>query len=325
MHQEINFKDEIEKASERIGDTIVRTPLEPSPSLGQTFGANVYLKWESEQVTGSFKFRGALNKLRCLSREEKEKGVISASTGNHGLGLAQAAKIESVELTLVLPKNAVPEKRERLREMGVRLVEHGENCGRAEIHARELARALGRIYISPYNDWEIIFGQGTCGQEISEDLPDLEDVLVPVGGGGLISGIAGYLKSVKKNVRIVGVGPVNSQYMAASIKAGEIVEVEEKETLADGVAGAIEPGSVTFPLCKEHVDEFLTVEESLIQNAMSLLFKIHKKEIEGAGALAVAGLMKKSKVFFERKVVLIVSGGNISPDHFRKVTQNPLF
>ena len=300
----------------------MKTPLERSASLSRMLGLDVYIKWESEQVTGSFKVRGALNKMRSLSAAEKKNGVVSASTGNHGAGLAHACALEGVDLTLCLPESAASRKVERLRKTGAAIVMHGSSCEQAELHARAMAGREGRIYISPYNDPELISGQGTVGLEIVEELPGAEDIIVPVGGGGLVAGIAGCVKSAAQSgaVRVWGVEPRNSRFMAASMEAGRIVQIDEKETLADAVAGGIEPGSITFDLCRRLVDGFVDVEERDIASAMAMLFDQHGKMVEGAGALALAALMKEKQLFQGRSVVLVVSGGNISPEAFREAT-----
>jgi threonine dehydratase len=319
----IDFKRRIDQALVRIKPEIKRTPLEYSPSLSQISGAAVYLKWENEQHTGSFKFRGALNKVRSFSSGQKKKGVISASTGNHGLGASLAARLEGVTLTLVLPTNISKEKRRRLEDSGAEIIEYGDSCEKAELRARHLAREKGQVYISPYNDEEVICGQGTIGLEILEDLPDAEAVLVPIGGGGLISGIAGYLKSSINKIRIFGVEPERSAFMAASLSAGRIVEIKEKETIADAVAGGIEPGSITFSFCQKLLEGIITVEESVIRKVMRLIYEKHQRMVEGAGALALAGLMSQGPLFEKGKVVLVVSGGNISPQSFLEAVSAP--
>jgi len=310
-HRNPNFKEEVLQAYSRLKKDIARTSLIYSEFLSEMFGAKVYVKWENEQVTGSFKFRGALNKLRTLEKAIKLKGIVSASTGNHGLGLSQASQLENSQLTLFLPENATSEKIKKLEKYQIFLKFFGSSCEKAEMHARQVAEEEGKVYVSPYNDYDIIYGQGTIGVEILEDLPDMDDVIVPVGGGGLISGIAGYLKSENKKIRVFGVEPENSSFMSASLAAGKIVEINEKETLADAVAGGIERGSITFPLCQKLVDEIFTVKEKDIKKSMTLLFEKHRKIVEGAGALSLAGLMKKSETFRGRKVILIASGGNI--------------
>jgi threonine dehydratase len=316
-----NLPAKIRAAERRIKADIRRTPLEFSPSLSGLTGADVYMKWECEQRTGSFKFRGALNKIRSLSRDEKARGVVSASTGNHALGVSLASEMEGVALTLVLPRNVSAAKRERLEKGRAEIITFGESCEKAEIRARRLAAETGRTYVSPYNDREIIAGQGTIGLEILEDLPAVEAVIVPVGGGGLIAGIAGCLKSVRPPIRVYGVEPLNSPVMAASIAAGRIVEIAEEETIAEAVAGGLEPECITFPLCRELLDGIILVEEALIKRAMSLLLEHHHRMVEGAGALALAGLLKDKARLAGKKAVLVASGGNIAPEVFEEAVR----
>jgi len=313
----LDLKQKIIAAYGRIGPDILRTLLEYSPALSRLTGAEVFLKWESEQRTGSFKFRGALNKIRSLSAEERKRGVVSASTGNHGLGSSLAADMEGISLTLVLPQNVSAEKKRRLEEGRAEIIVHGESCDRAEMWARRLAKETGKTFISPYNDEEIIAGQGTIGLEIVEDLPDVDAALVPVGGGGLIAGIACYLRVSGRAVEVYGVEPSCSGFMAASLTAGHIVEIEEGQTIAEAVAGGIEPGSITFPLCRELLDKIILVEEPLLKRAMSLILEHHQRRVEGAGALSLAGLLKERPRFLAKRTVLVVSGGNIAPRDFR--------
>jgi threonine dehydratase len=318
----MDWRESIDCAYDRIRLDIHRTGLVHSSSLSRLTGADVFLKLENEQKTGSFKFRGALNKVRLLSIEEKKMGIVSASTGNHGLGVSLAAHLEKVALTLVLPKTATPEKRRRLAQFGVETLEFGESCEKAEVRARQLAGETDRVFVSPYNDEEVIAGQGTIGLEILADLPDAAAVFVPVGGGGLASGIAAYLKGGGSRARVLGVEPVNSAFMAASLKAGKIVEIEEKETIAEALAGGIEPGAVTFSLCRELLDGIITIKEPAIKKAMSLLFEESRIMVEGAGALALAGLLEEPSSFREDRVVLVLSGGNISPQTFAQAVSS---
>lgn len=312
----VRFPEGVFEARERMRKEVFHTPLSPSMELSRSCGAEIRLKWESKQVTGSFKFRGALNRLRTLTLEERQRGVVSASTGNHGLALSLACQLEEIPLLLLIPQSASADKLQRLEEAGAQVFRFEGSCDEAELYGRKLASELGRLFISPYNDPEIIHGQGTIGCEILEDWPEVEDVLVPVGGGGLISGIAGLLKSIKPSVRVFGVEPENSAFMAASLKAGQIVKIEEKETLADAVAGGIEPGSITFDLCRQYVEAIIIVKEELIRQAMDLIYLEHNRMVEGAGALALAGLLSQLNEFKGRKVALIVSGGNVSPKLF---------
>jgi len=309
----------VNRAWARISGDIVRTPLEYSALLSLPLGAHVYFKWECAQETGSFKFRGALNRLRTLRPGKRRNGIVSASTGNHGLAVSRAARIEGVALDLFLPENAARLKVAKIRDEGVAPRFFGKSCEQTEIHARRTAEASGRVFVSPYNDLEIIFGQGTIGRELHEDLPGLEDVVVPVGGGGLISGIAGYLKGRNPGVRVVGVEPAASAFMKAALAAGRLVDFPEKPTVADAVAGGMEPGAMTFPLCRAFVDEILTVGEGDIRRAIRALRSVHGRIVEGAGALPLAALLAHPAAFRNRRVGLVVSGGNISPKLFMEI------
>lgn len=323
MTEKPDFPVRVSKAYSKIRPLIKRTALEPSRPLSEMTGGNIFLKWESDQFTGSFKLRGVLNKLFSLSPEEKLAGVVSASTGNHGLALSFAAVAQNIDLKLFLPSSASEDKKRRIETLGIVPEIWGTSCEKTEDYAREYAKRTNRIFVSPYNDWEIILGAASVGLEILEDLPEVEDVVVPVGGGGLIGGLAGYLKSVKPGVRIVGVEPENSAFMAASIAAGRIVEIQEKATVADAVAGGIEPWSVTFPLCRDFVDRIVTVPEKSIVRAMALIYREHGKIVEGAGALPLAAGLEYPWLLKKRLVVLVVSGGNIAGDRFKELIEDP--
>ena len=319
----VGFASEVRAAYERIKADIRRTPLERSGPLSREFGADVYVKWECDQTTGSFKLRGALNKLRSLSDDERRRGVVSASTGNHGLAISHAAKLLGVGLKLFLPKTVAEVKKKRIEAMGVDVEVRGASCDKAEIMAREFAAQTGRVFVSPYNDWDIVFGAGTVGLELAEDLARFDDVLVPVGGGGLIGGIAGFLKAVRPDARVVGVEPETSAFMAASLAAGRLVEIDERETIADAVAGGIEPGAITFPLCRDLVDAIEVVPEALIARGLALVEARHGRIVEGAGALPFAAMLRAPAKWAGRTVVAVVSGGNIAPERFRAVVGAP--
>ena len=312
----IEFPKDVLEAYARIRKDIRRTPLEPAAELGRAAGARVFVKWECDQITGSFKLRGALNKLRALSPEERVLGVVSASTGNHGLAIGHAARLEGVSLTLFLPRTAAAVKRAKIEALGVDIRTFGDDCGETEVHAREYALGAGRIYVSPYNDSSIIAGQGTIGIESLEDEPGVDDVLVAIGGGGLIAGIAGYLKAVKPGTRIFGVEPETSAFMKASVEAGHLVSIAEGPTVADAVAGGIEPGAITFPLCRDLVDAYITVPENAIVAAMEMVHRTYGRRIEGAAALPIAGLLGQPERFRGRTIVCVASGGNIDPGRF---------
>jgi threonine dehydratase len=299
------------RADDRIRDAILRTPLEPAPALDRRTGARVLIKWECDQRTGSFKLRGALSLLRLLTSAERGRGVVTASTGNHGLAMLQAARLERVPLTLFVPLSIAPVKLAKLRAAGADVVIGGTTCERSESMARAAAAAAGgRVYASPYNDLRIVAGQGTVGLEIASAAADVDDVLVPVGGGGLAAGIGGVLKVLRPKARIWGVEPERSAFMAASLAAGRLVDFAEKPTLADAVAGGIEPGAVTFDLCRSFLQGIVRVPEAAIRTAMETLQRLHRRPVEGAGALALAALLVRPSSFRSRTVVLVVSGGN---------------
>lgn len=320
----VGFASEVRAAYERIKADIRRTPLERSGPLSRELGADVYVKWECDQTTGSFKLRGALNKLRSLSDDDRRRGVVSASTGNHGLAISHSAKLLGVGLKLFLPVTVAEVKKKRIEAMGVDVEVRGASCDKAEIMAREFAAQAGRVFVSPYNDWDIVFGAGTVGLELAEDLARFDDVLVPVGGGGLIGGIAGFLKAVRPDARVVGVEPETSAFMAASLAAGRLVEIDERETIADAVAGGIEPGAITFPLCRDLVDAIEVVPEALIARGLALVEARHGRIVEGAGALPFAAMLRAPAKWAGRTVVAVVSGGNIAPERFRAVVGAPL-
>jgi threonine dehydratase len=312
----VDFPGDVFSAYRRIRPDIRRTDLEQSAGLSELSGARVHVKWEGDQITGSFKLRGALNKLRTLSPEQRRAGVVTASTGNHGLAVAYAAKLEGIGLTLFLPENASAIKREKIEATGIRPEFFGRDCEKTEIHARAVASEKGCVFISPYNDPDVIAGQGTAAIEIIEDLSGVEAVIVPVGGGGLIAGIAGTIKSLVPGARVFGVEPETSAFMKASIDRGGLVSFPERPTVADAVAGGIEPGSITFPLCLTYVDDYILVSEEGIARAMALIHKLHDRIVEGAGALAVAGLLAAPERFLGKRVVCVSSGSNINHRDF---------
>jgi threonine dehydratase len=306
-------------AEEKIRSHIRETPVEYSPYLSRLGNCEVYLKLENIQLTGSFKLRGAANKLLSLTKEEKDKGVITASTGNHGLAFAWIAKKFDVKGTIFLPETSSPTKIEALRLYGADIQYHGDDCVKAEIHARKIAEEEGLTFISAYNDPQIIGGQGTIGIELARQIPGLECVLSPVGGGGLIAGIAGYLKTENSDIEIIGCQPEKSAVMYASIKAGRILDMESEPTISDGSAGGIEPGAITFPICQELVDDFILVTEEEIASALRLIIEKHYLLIEGAAALSVAAFIRQINRFQGKNIVLVLSGSKISLETLKKV------
>jgi threonine dehydratase len=315
----IEVKNEVLDAEKRIREYIRETPLEPSPYLSQLGNASVYLKLESNQITGSFKLRGALNKFLSLTAEQQKEEVISASSGNHAAALAYTLHKFGGKGVIYLPENVSPAKVDALRPYGVELQFYGDDCIQSETLAKETATQTDRIFISPYNDPKIIGGQGTIGIELLRQMEKLDVILVPVGGGGLISGIAGYLKAVDKRIEIIGCQPENSAVMHASIQAGKILELESKPTLADGTAGGIEPDAVTFDICREVVDDFILVSEPEIKKAILLSVEKHQIMIEGAAALAIAAFIKAKARFASKNVALIISGKKISLEQLKEI------
>jgi threonine dehydratase len=315
----IDLKREVERAERRIRKHIRQTPLEYSPFLSQEGHCEVHLKLENVQLTGSFKLRGTMNKLLSLSKKERRRVLVTASSGNHGAAFAYGLKKLKLKGIIYLPSYTSKAKLDSLKYYDVVTKMFGTDCVKTEIHAREEAEKNDFLYIPPYNDLKIIGGQGTVGIELRRQLEHLDVVLVPVGGGGLISGIAGYLKSLDENIEIVGCQPLNSAVMAESIHAGEIIEMESQPTLSDGSAGGIEQGSITFDICQKYVTDFILVSEEEIREAIKLVLDKHFMLLEGAGALTVASFMKAKESFEGKNVVLVLSGAKISTDVLKEV------
>ena len=315
----IDIKKEALEAEKRIRKHIRETHVEYSPFLSQSGDCNVYLKLENLQLSGSFKLRGVMNKLLSLTKKDREIGLVTASSGNHGAAFAYALKKLGLKGTIYMPSIANQAKIEGLRYYDAKLKFHGTDCVETEIFARNTAGKNHLQYIPPYNDLKIIGGQATVGIELRRQIEDINTVLVPVGGGGLISGIAGYLKSIDKNIEIIGCQPENSAVMYESIKAGKIVEMESKPTLSDASAGGIEKGSITFDICKKYVDDFILVTEEEIKEGIKLFLEKHNMLIEGTAALPAASYLKTIERFKNKNIVLILSGARISLDQLKEV------
>ena len=271
----------------------------------------MFLKLENLQTTGSFKLRGVTNKILSLSEADAGRLLVTASTGNHAAAFAHVVAEFGLKGKLFMPKTSAPVKIEKIRGTGIPFELVGEDCIEAEVHAHDFARDNDFVWISPYNDLEVVHGQGTIAVELVEQLETIDVVLAPVGGGGLISGIAGYLKAVAPSIEVIGCQPVNSCVMYESVEAGEIVDIESLPTVSDGTAGGIEKGSVTFDLCRRLVDDFILLEEAEIIAAMRFLHDKEGLSIEGAAALPVAAVLKDSARFAGRRTALIVSGGRV--------------
>lgn len=316
----MNILQEIRDAEQRIRPHILKTPLMESKELGKIINGKVYLKLESEQHTGSFKARGSLNKLLSLNDENRAQGTITASTGNHALGYARALEITGINGSVYLPENASEAKLKALGEFPVELRYFGTDCLKTELHAKQAAMDENRVWVSPYNDPQIIGGQGTVGLEITEQLDHVDDVLVTIGGGGLIAGTGTYVKSVFPDARIIGCEPKNSCEMTLSLDAGKVVDMDEElDTLSDASAGGIEPDSITFGICQNVIDDTILVEESHIADAVKFMAHIHHKMIEGAAGVAIASLVQNPEKFEGRTVVIVICGSNISMEKFKSL------
>jgi threonine dehydratase len=317
--QDIDIRKEALEAEQRIRPYVRETPVEFSSNLSQKGNCKVHLKLENIQLSGSFKFRGALNKLLSLSQEDRAKGVVTASSGNHASGFGYACHILGLKGTIYLPENASPAKIEALNQYNVNVRFYGMDCGKTEVYARKTAEQDGQIYVSPYNDPKVIGGQATIGIELERQLDRIDSVCVCIGGGGLISGIAGFLKSSNKNIEIFGCQPVNSAVMYESIKAGRIIEMESLPTLSDGSAGGIESGAITFEICRKYVDDYILVSEEEIKSAILFVLEKHHMVIEGAAAVAVASFLKRKHEFDGKHAVLVISGSKISLETLKDI------
>ncbi|MBE7551950.1 MAG: threonine/serine dehydratase [Anaerolineales bacterium] len=315
----INLETEATQAEQRIRPFIHETPLEPALALSQRGQSHVYLKLENLQPTGSFKLRGAMNKLLTLTPEQHAQGIVTASSGNHGAAVAYGLSRLGLQGKIFVPENASPVKVEMIRRFGAEVHPYGDDSGLTELYARDYAGQYGRVYISPYNDEQIIAGQGTIGVELARQLDPIDAVFVTIGGGGLISGIAGYLKAARPGIKVIGCLPENSPVMAESVKAGRIIEIESLPTLSDGSAGGIEPGAITFELCQKWVDDYVLVSEEEIKAAMRLVIETQHMLIEGAAGVAVAAYLKTAEQFRAQNVVIVICGANISLETLKSI------
>jgi len=308
----MNITKEIQAAEERIRPHIRETILDYSPYYCSLTNANVYFKLENLQYTGSFKVRGAMNKVLSLTPPERDRGVVTASTGNHGAATAFSLGKFGATGIVFVPQGASSGKVQAIERLGAEICYHGDDGAVTEAHARQYARDNRLTYVSPYNDPQVIGGQGTIAVELAKQLDQIDMVYVALGGGGLISGIAGYLKSIHPDVKIIGCSPANSQVMIESVKAGQILDLPSLPTLSDGTAGGVEPDSITFDLCCDLVDDYETVTESEIKESLRQYLQVHHMLIEGSAAVALAGCLKQSDRMAGKNVVVILCGANIS-------------
>ena len=296
------------QARRRIRAHVYETPLLPARRAG------LWFKAENFQLTGSFKIRGAASVMTALPAGQ---ALITASSGNHGIGSARAAQSLGRKLTVVLPETVVPEKLAKIRSYGVEVVLHGAETGLAEQHAQSLARQTGARYVSPYNDADVIAGQGTIALELLEQTPQIDNLFIAMGGGGLISGIGAVIKAFSPTTRIIGVAAEASQALALSLQAGRVVDCDHLDTLADAVAGGIDDDTLTLPMAQAVVDEVVTCSEGEVLGALRALAQDENLLVEGAAALAMAGFRKLGEATKGKTNVVLLCGGNFDGPKLR--------
>jgi threonine dehydratase len=314
---------EVEEARERIKEQIYLSPFPYSETVSRVTGNRVFFKLENLQMTGSFKERGALNRLLTLTPEQAQRGVITASAGNHGMAVAFQCQRLKMAATIVMPVTAPLIKITRVRQYGAQSILHGNDYDSALAEALRLSQESRLTFVSPFDDPFIVAGQGTIGLELYEQNPDIEAVIVPVGGGGLIAGIALALKTLKPKIRIIGVQAAAVPSMQAALKNGKPVRVPPATTIADGIAVRA-VGMMPLELVKRHVDEIVTVSEGEIANAVLVLLEIEKTVAEGAAAAALAALINKKVSLSKNNIGLIVSGGNIDMNLISRIIEKGL-
>jgi threonine dehydratase len=315
--------DDIRAARERIRPHIYHSPCPYSLSLSRLCDAEIYCKLDHLQMTGSFKERGARNRLMALSPEQRTRGVVAASAGNHALGLGYHGQLLGVPVTVVMPRWAPIVKVTNTRSFGATVIQHGESFDEALRCAIALAEERGLTFVSAYDDPHIIAGQGTLGLEILEDVPDVDAVIVPVGGGGLIAGVGTVVKALQPTARVIGVEPAHAASMSESLRIGRPTKVATQPTLADGLAVA-EPGKLCFEIARQVIDNLLLVDEAQIALSILRLLELEKTVVEGAGAVPLAAAMEPSLDLRGRKVVLLLCGGNIDVTMISRVIERGL-
>ncbi|MEM1144387.1 MAG: threonine/serine dehydratase [Pseudomonadota bacterium] len=314
-----SMAEEAATAAVRLEPYVRKTPLVYSPQFSAATGAKVWLKLENLQDTGSFKLRGATNRLLTLSSEDRAKGCVTASSGNHGAGVSLATSRLGTRGIVFVPEQTSQTKVDAIRAHGGEVRYFGTDGLDTEEHARSFAQHHGQVFISPYNDPAVIAGQGSCGVEILQDLPDVDAVFVSIGGGGLISGVASVIKHHNPQGKIVGCQPAASPVMTRSVEAGRIVFTESAPTLSDGTAGGIEEDAITFELCRELVDDYVLVEERSIADAMVAFIENQHQLAEGAAGVALGAFLESAADFPNKNVVILICGGNVSAATLRKV------
>jgi len=304
----------------RIQKEINETPLEYNPKISKKLACRVYLKAENKQISASFKYRGVISKLTYLHEKGITSGsIVAASTGNHAAAVAIASEKMGFQPIIFVPESISDAKLNFLQQYQVQIIKKGAFSSETEILAAEYAKRKAIPFLHPYSDKQIIAGQGTIAIELLKQLPKMDAVFVPIGGGGLISGIAQYLKSIKPEIKIIGCQPLNAPEMVESVKAGKIVSTSDKETIADGVAGGLDPSTITFNLCQKYVDDYVLLSEEEIRKALFLIYETTKQVIEPAAALSVAAILKKANDYKNQNLVAILSGSRIDKALFNQI------
>ncbi len=312
--------NKINATYKRIKEEIKKTPLEYNPELSEKTGAKVFLKTENKQFTGSFKFRGAISKLSYLrDLGVSNEKIVTASTGNHAAAVALASQKMGFKALIFVPETISKAKLEFLKQYDVEIIKKGSYSVETEMFAATYAQKMNLKFLHPYSDPQIIAGQGTIAIELLEQLPELDAVFVPIGGGGLISGIAQYLKSIKPEIKIIGCQPHHAPEMIESIKLGEIVQPSDKNTIADGVAGGLDPETITFNICQKYVDDYVLLTEEEIGYALYQIYKTTQQIVEPAAALSVAAIFKTAKDYKDKKLVAILSGSRVNKSLFDEI------
>ncbi|MBM4188393.1 MAG: pyridoxal-phosphate dependent enzyme [Gemmatimonadetes bacterium] len=319
VQQQLDVPMLVQQAYERTKGYLSPTPLEFSRYLSDRIGGEVWLKLDLMQRTGSFKYRGAINKILSLTEAELDRGVVSASTGNYALAVAEAMRHRGRQATIYVARDMDESRLGILKAAGLDVVIFGDLAWDAEEEARRVGDTEGKIYVSPYNDPLVVGGQGTCGYEISKQLPDLDAAFFACGAGGLLTGSAGWFKSHNPAIEVYGVSPANSPVMHESMRANKIVRTKMSPTLADTCAGSVDPDSITLDLCQRYVKEIVLLSEEEIEASIRLLFEQHRLVSEGSGALGVGGLLKRKEHLKGKKVVAVVCGRNIDLEVFKRI------
>lgn len=300
----------IRDAHNRINTHVLKTPVKSNTEINENAGVELYFKCENLQRSGSFKIRGAVNAVLCLSDNEANNGVVTVSSGNHGTALSLAAKIRGINATVVLPKNALPFKRNLIENLGAKIVECEAQVESREKTLLEVQKATGATVIHPYNDYRIISGQGTVALELLEQVPDLDMVLVPIGGGGLISGIAVAVSEITPKINVVGAEPALADDARQSFEQKKLIPSNYPDTVADGLRTSL--GIKTYPIILKYVKDIITAPEHKILPIMKVMTKNLKDNIEPSSAVPLAALIENKHMFKDKKVGIIISGGNFA-------------